>query len=449
MQTKRETSQQEMTLLGPLEQLIPDDYPLKRLNRVLDLSFVHEAVRDRYCQSNGRASIDPEVVLRIFLLQAITGISSVRQLMREIGLHIGYRWFLGYRLEEALPDHSTLSKALERFGDDLFDELFARSIAACQQSGLIEGKLLHMDATTIRADINRQNVNQPSSSDPDARYGKFPGEHTAPGYKQHTIVDDDSRVILGITVTPADQQEHDQAVGLVDDALPYLSALPAAICGDASYASGRNYVEMQERGTRLVSPPPQAKTYTGDAYFSSIDFEYQVQEDQFVCPAGQVLKYYTTEKQRGRKIYRAQRQECQRCALKARCTRMRQRQLKVSVHHAGLVQLRADSQTESFRSHYRRRMPVIEGVFAEAKQWHGLRRAWRRGLPKMRIQCLLIATVINLKRLIASLSLIWDCIKPQQTPWRTLGDEFDLSRTLTKLWRLALSQQPKPRPALI
>ena len=70
-----------------------------------------------------------------------------------------------------------------------------------------------------------------------------------------------------------------------------------------------------------------------------------------------------------------------------------------SRHHAALIRLRADAKTESFRRLYRSRAPVIEGVFAEAKQWHGLGRAWRRGLRKMLVQCLLVATVLNLKRL--------------------------------------------------
>ncbi len=75
--------------------------------------------------------------------------------------------------------------------------------------------------------------------------------------------------------------------------------------------------------------------------------------------------------------------------------------MKVSKYHAARIRLKADSQTESFRQLYRRRAPVVEGPFAEEKQWHGLRRAWRRGLVKMRVQCLLVAAVINLKRLAA------------------------------------------------
>ena len=405
MQTKRERSQQELTLLPPLETLIPSDYHLRRLNKVLDLRFVHEALRDRYCQNNGRPSIDPEVVIRLFLIQAIEGIVHVRELMRQVQVNLAYRWFIGYRLDETLPDHSTLSKALDRFGDEVFTEVFARSIAQCLASGLIEGKVLHVDATTIRADIDRNRVNQPNSSDPDARYGKFPGKRTAPGYKQHTVVDQKKRVVVGLTVSPANEHEHDSAVALVDQAVAHTGVSPKAVCADAAYGSGHNRAAMEDRDIRLVSPPPKAKTYTGDAYFTVEDFAYDEENDCFTCPAGKVLKYVGTEKQCRRKSYRARRSECRACPLKSHCTQSERRHLKVTKYHASLIRLRADSKTDSFKQLYRSRAPVIEGVFAEAKQWHGLRRSWRRGLGKMRIQCLLISAVLNLKRLAAAFSL--------------------------------------------
>ena len=74
---------------------------------------------------------------------------------------------------------------------------------------------------------------------------------------------------------------------------------------------------------------------------------------------------------------------------------------------AALVRLREDAQTESFQALYRTRAPVIEGRFGEGKQWHGLRRAWRRGLSNMRVQCYLIAAVLNCKRLIAAIRPLW------------------------------------------
>jgi transposase len=401
MQTKRDREKVEMMLLPPLETFIPEDHYLRRLDRVLDLSFVHEAVREHYCQNNGRPSIDPEVVVRLFLLQAIEGIGHVRELMRQVQVNLAYRWFIGYSLDEKLPDHSTLSKALDRFGDGLFNELFERSIAKCRESGLIEGKVLHMDATTIRADLDRERVGQKDSPDPDARYGKFPGNRRSPGYKQHTVSDSGSRVILGMSVTPADRHEHGETLPLLDDAIRRLERPPQALCADTAYGSGFNYIETAKRGMRLIAPP-QAQAHK-EGYFSVEDFAYDEKKDLFVCPAGKQLKYVGTEKGRERRTYRALRSDCHHCPLKERCTLANKREVKVSPHYAGLVKLRADSKTLSFKKLYSTRAPGIEGLFAEAKQWHSLGRAWRRGLSKMRVQCLLIAAVLNFKRAAALL----------------------------------------------
>ncbi len=122
--------------------------------------------------------------------------------------------------------------------------------------------------------------------------------------------------------------------------------------------------------------------------------------------------------------YLASKVVCRHCPLKDKCTRSSRRQLKVSVDHVALVRLRADSQTDSFKRLYRIRAPVVEGVFAEAKQWHGLRRAWRRSLGKLRVQCLLIAAVINFKRLAAVFPLRNGFDNPFvsliATSWRTI-----------------------------
>ena len=90
-----------------------------------------------------------------------------------------------------------------------------------------------------------------------------------------------------------------------------------------------------------------------------------------------------------------------------------------------MIRLRADSRTTDFKAIYRHRAPVIEGVFAESKQWHGLHRAWRRGLTKMTVQCLLVAAVINLKRLMAVngpfMTLLSTCCDLMAALWRRLG----------------------------
>jgi len=399
-----------MMLLPPLETLIPKDHYLKKLDRVLDLSFVHETVREHYCQDNGRPSIDPEVIIRLFLIQAMDGITHVRELMRQVQVNLAYRWFIGYRLDEKLPDHSTLSKALDRFGDKIFNELFKRSITQCKKSGLIEGKVLHVDATTIRADLDCNKVDKPNSSDPDARFGRFPGGKLIPGYKQHTIADEHSRVILGLSVTAANVSEHDRMLEVLDESVGHIKAKPDAVCADAGYSSGENNAEMEKRRIRFVSPPPKALTYTRDKFFTVENFVYDEKRDIFICPAGKPLKYMGRVKDRPKqRRYGVLPSVCRKCVLKDKCTKANRRQLKVSKNHAALVRLRADSKTESFKKLYRSRAPVIEGIFGEAKEWHGLRRAWRRGMSRMRIQCLLIAAVINLKRL-ATYSMPWNLL---------------------------------------
>ena len=394
-------------VLGTMEAFVPPSHRLRRLDRVLDLSFIHEAVRGKYCQDNGRPSIDPEVIIRLFLLQAIRGIDSVRELMEEVHVNMAYRWFIGYEAMEPLPDHSTLSRALDRFGDEVFDELFRRSIEQCQGSGLIEGKVLHVDATTIRADIDKDRVGCEDSSDPDARFGRFPDGSFQPGYKQQTVVDGKKGVILAVAVTPANHMEGSSALAAIDEAVANMGTPPEVVCADSAYAHGENAGGCEERGIRLVSPPRRPITYTGDKYFTVAEFEYDEDKDEFVCPAGEVLrKVGRCVGGHQRQQYRGSQTACRQCVLKPQCTSGVQRCLNVSIHHGSLVRLRADSKTESFRQLYRSRAPVVEGVFAEGKQWHGLRRAWRRGLPNMKVQSLIVMTVLNLKRLAASLPLI-------------------------------------------
>jgi hypothetical protein len=308
--------------------------------------------------------------------------------------------FIGYEADEVLPDHSTLSKALDRFGEELFDELFQRSIRQCQQSGLIEGKILHLDATTIRADIDRDCVGKVASSDSDARFGRFPDGTIQQGYKQQTVADGPSLVIVAVAVIPANASEHETAIAVIGEAIKELDHPPEVVCADGAYASGENRAALEAKGIRFVSPP-QPVPHQGGEYFTVDRFIYNELADEFVCPAGKCLGYAGRTGRKGwQRKYRCKQKMCRSCVLRNQCTPGIVRCVTVGKDHAALIRLRADSKTEDFQPLYRGRAPAIEGVFAEAKERHGLRRAWRRGLSKMRIQCLLIAAVINFKRLI-------------------------------------------------
>ena len=214
-------------------------------------------------------------------------------------------------------------------------------------------------------------------------------------------------VVLAVAVAPANHMEGSSALAAIAEAVANLGKSPQVVCADSAYASGANAAGCEARGIRLVSPPRRPRNHHSRGYLSVEQFSYDEVKDEFVCPAGEVLRNVGRFADRqDRRKYRGSQAVCQRCVLRPQCTSGVQRCLNVSVHHGALVRLRADSRTDSFRQLYRSRAPVMEGTFAEGKQWHGLRRAWRRGLSNMKVQSLIVMTVLNLKRLATCSPLI-------------------------------------------
>jgi transposase len=129
-----------------LEELVPQDHFYRHLQRVLDLSFVHELVRERYAVA-GRPSIDPVVFFKLQLVLFFEDIRSERLLMRHAADRLSVLWYLGYDLGEPLPDHSTLSKIRQRYGLEVFRRFFEAIVQQCQEANLVWGKELYFDSS--------------------------------------------------------------------------------------------------------------------------------------------------------------------------------------------------------------------------------------------------------------------------------------------------------------
>jgi transposase len=128
-----------------LEELVPQDHFYRHLQKVLDLSFVHELVRGCYA-AGGRPSIDPVVFFKLQLVMFFEDIRSERLLMRQVADRLSVRWYLGYDLDEQLPDHSSLSKIRLRYGLEVFRRFFEAIVEQCQQAKLVWGKELYFDS---------------------------------------------------------------------------------------------------------------------------------------------------------------------------------------------------------------------------------------------------------------------------------------------------------------
>ena len=137
-------------VLASLDDLVPPGHFYRHLEAALDLSFVRELVRDRYA-AGGRPSVDPVVYFKLQLVMFFEGLRSEQKLVETASLHLAHRWYLGYALDEPLPDPSTLSRIRARLGVEVFRRFFERVVELCQEAGLVWGRELFFDATKVRA----------------------------------------------------------------------------------------------------------------------------------------------------------------------------------------------------------------------------------------------------------------------------------------------------------
>src|SRR3954469_13214204 len=118
-----------------LEDLVPQNNFYRHLETKLDLSFVRDWSRDLHAE-RGRPSIDPVIFFKLQLVMFFEGIRSERQLSQTAKLTLAPRWYLGYALDEDLPDHSSLTRIRQRPGIEIFQRFFEQIVDLCQEAVL-------------------------------------------------------------------------------------------------------------------------------------------------------------------------------------------------------------------------------------------------------------------------------------------------------------------------
>jgi transposase len=422
-----------------LESLVHQDHFLRKVDRVLEASFIRGLTAACYASGLGRPSIDPEVFFRMLLVAYLYDIKSDRQLCEDLHHNFAYRWFCRLALPDKVPDHSSLSRIRDRYGEDIFAALFRRIVEICQKRGLVAPQCRVMtDATLIAADAaldslvhndpeqarleadalqgRTQAVDPParrrisnqthrSRTDPDATLAEKKGSPRQLKYKVHQTADADSRVILDTHVT----------TGARHDNQPYLAQLRRVeercqitileAIADRGYGSAQIIRTLQEQGKRTFIPLWSGRV--GNSKYLKGALVYQKEQDRFQCPAGKYLTP-TPAITENHKRYVSVSSECQACAQASTCpARTRrtspQRFVLRNLDQDLFEEVQAHMRDPTFRTRRSERMWKMEGLFAEAKRNHGLSRARYRGLTKVQIQAYLSATVQNLKRLVAAL----------------------------------------------
>jgi len=156
MMTKRESYQLSYFTMS-LEEVVPEEHFLRQLDNAVDFRFIYDELTPYYSTAGGKPSIDPIIIVKQLLIGFLYEINSERKLEEECKYNVAYRWFLGLRFDEKIPDHSTISQLRRRkFNDaDLFKKLFAQVLKLCVEAGLVSGKLLLTDSTHIKANASK------------------------------------------------------------------------------------------------------------------------------------------------------------------------------------------------------------------------------------------------------------------------------------------------------
>ena len=136
-----------------IEDLVPENHFLRKLERVLDLSFVYEETAHLYSRKYGRPPIDPVVMVKYLLLGFLYGIPSERQIEARCADSNAFRWYLGIDLDERVPDHSTISQLRRRKPSfrKVFRRMFEEVVRQCVEKGLVSGRLVVTDSTHMKA----------------------------------------------------------------------------------------------------------------------------------------------------------------------------------------------------------------------------------------------------------------------------------------------------------
>jgi transposase len=139
-----------------IEDLVPEDHLLRKVDKYIDFSFIEEKVRPFYSENNGRPS-DPLMLFKMMFIGYFYGIRSERQLEREVQMNVAYRWFLGLKLNDPVPDHSTISwNRRTRFkGTTIFQDIFDEIVHQAMNHKMVGGRVLFTDSTHLKANANK------------------------------------------------------------------------------------------------------------------------------------------------------------------------------------------------------------------------------------------------------------------------------------------------------
>lgn len=417
---------QSEILMTTMEEIVPKDSLFRKVDKYIDFTFIYDAVKDLYCENNGRPSIDPVVLFKIVFIQALDGIKSMRKTCEKIKVDAEYRWFLGIPFGIDTPHFSTFSKNYERRfkGTDIFENIFINIVNQAIKYNLVDGTTFYTDSTHKKANANKNKYNdllvetikerrkwledeineerkkygkkefkykdeieekhiKESTTDKESGYYHRDNKEKGFMYLDHRTVDDKCNIIVDCYITK----------GNVHDSLPFINRCEYIknIFGFniKNYAVDSGYLTLDIKkyfiDNNIFGIFGYRRYGTKESRKEKNKYEYNKKLDVYVeKETGEILEYNGLIDKLGYKKYQ-----------NLNKTKIVRRHIKEEWNE----KFRENRLSDYGKQLYQRRKEHVERSFADSKQNHGYRYAMYKGIEKNQNYTWLICAAQNMKNI--------------------------------------------------
>ena len=454
MYRKKDRSIQQQIQFITLEDLVPQNHILRKIDRAIDFNFIYEEVEGLYSPCDmGRPGIDPVSLFKIVFIQYLFGIRSMRQTIKEIDVNVAYRWFIGYGLLEQVPHFSTFSKNYARRfqGTAVFEHIFQHILEEAVNAGFVDASAIVIDGTHIKASANKNKSERVTVTKPVKQYqkelddeidwdrekqgkGKLPpreekqettitqsktdpesglfvkGEHERQfAYVANTACDKHN-FILDFVVGAGNVHDSQMFHNLYEK-LERISQATESIVVDAGYKTPGIAREILQDGK--IPVVPYKRPMTKEGFFKKQEYVYDEYYDCYLCPENQVLKYATTNRE-GYREYKSDPKICAGCPYLKQCTKSINHQKAITRHiWQEYMEICEDIRhTKGMKEIYSKRKETIERDFGTAKEHHAMRYTQQIGKEKMAMKVGLTFACMNMKKLA---NMLWNYRRNEPT----------------------------------
>ena len=445
------------TVMVNLDEMVPQDHFLRVIEKYFDWNFIYEEVRPLY-SNVGKASIDPVVLFKIHILKFLFHEDSIRRTYEALKYNNLYKWFIGYDINEEVPNHSTYSQNYTRkfckLEKDILQTIFDKIIDLLIEHNCIDMTDVYIDSTNTKAYANKKKNHKEmveiqakkyqkdlelemaliklqeeeisdeeyieeveriikcneevetkevtgtkeiivSDTDKDAGMLYKSEKEKMFGYNS-TVICDNNNYALVVDVNPSNMHDSVAFYSAFDKLLNrYGTEDIINFLGDAAYKTPHICKTLLD--LELVPLFPYKRPMTKEGYFKKYEYVYDELNDIYICPNEKDLIKTGINKE-GYLIYKADPNDCKSCPFKNKCTKCKYKQILRHIWEGYKEMVEELRQEIKNKEKYKERSSHIERLFGDGKMKFGLGKTYFRGKERVSRELTLLYACMNLKK---------------------------------------------------